>query len=394
MRVVTMKNDNKSVRMIDWWIIEKSLRGQLTGEERRRLENWLGGFPSHRQLYERIKASERLMAEIPEPEKWRGMFERRLMQLEYHRRRRLFVRWGSVAALFVMTLAAGYWWALHPDSSALPQPLSVVHAPDGAQVRLYTAEGEVMNLSDAGECDTLTVDGLHLVKEAGGISYQQIAAEKVASAPVNNRIEVPRCSEFYLTLNDGSKVWLNADSRLSYPVVFVGETREVELQGEAYFEVARDVTKPFIVRSGGVAVKVLGTEFNVNTRLEGSVRTLLVAGKVEVGAGGAKPSVLHPGEMAVADGQTGDIRVGKVNVQKYTAWRHGGYYFESATMEEMFEELSLWYDVEVEFQSERVRGERFSGYLRRGDSIFSILKKIEKTTYVRFHVVGKKIVVK
>ena len=380
--------------MIDWWLIEKSLCDKLTDREKQLLDGWLNEALSHKQLYENIKNSRHLMPEIPEPAEWRLMFERKLKRLEARHKKRLLIHWGSVAALFIITLASGYWWMMRPAASYVAQPSSVSQTPDRAKVKLLTAQGKVMNLSNTGKGDTLMIDGMRLVKQSGALSYQKISPEGMTSKPINNQIEVPRGAEFLLTLNDGTKVWLNSDSRLTYPVTFVGEKREVELQGEAYFEVTKDANKPFIVRSGQVATTVLGTEFNMNTRLSENIRVLLVTGSVEVSIDKAPPSLLRPGEMAVANPQTGEIQVEKVNVQKYTAWRYGNYCFEDVSLEAMFEELSLWYDMEVEFQNDRLRKETFSGYLPRGDSIFSILRKVEQTTYVHFSVAGKKIVVK
>ena len=176
-------------------------------------------------------------------------------------------------------------------------------------------------------------------------------------------------------------VWMNARSRLVYPVAF-GDTREVELEGEAYFEVTRDENRPFIVHAGQVAVKVLGTEFNVNTCRKQKVQTVLVKGSVQVENGGKREVVLRPGELAETVGT--QIRVTQVNVRKYTAWREGVFYFEEAELEEIMTELADWYCVQAVFTDQTVRTRKFSGVLERSETIENVLKKIERTTSVHF----------
>ena len=184
-----------------------------------------------------------------------------------------------------------------------------------------------------------------------------------------NRLDVPQGAEYHLVLSDGTRVWMNARSRLVYPVAF-GDTREVELEGEAYFEVTRDENRPFIVHAGQVAVKVLGTEFNVNTCRKQKVQTVLVKGSV------------RPGELAETVGT--QIRVTQVNVRKYTAWREGVFYFEEAELEEIMTELADWYCVQAVFTDQTVRTRKFSGVLERSETIENVLKKIERTTSVHF----------
>ena len=209
-----------------------------------------------------------------------------------------------------------------------------------------------------------------------------------------NQIEVPRGAEFCLTLSDGSRVWLNSESTLSYPVAFNQTTREVTLQGEAYFQIQPDPKRPFVVQTAGMQVAVLGTEFNLNTRKKENIQTALVQGKIQIIASNGNRLILKPGQIAETDGINGNIQILKENILQHISWQKGRFYFEEANMQEIMNELALWYDVEVEFQNEKLRYETFSGYLLRGETIESILKKIEQTTYVHFQIIGKKIIIK
>ena len=381
--------------MIDWWLIEKILRDDLTDMEKQLLNGWLNESLSHRQLYEKIKDSEHLMSEIPEPAAWRMMFERKLKRLEFRHKRRLLVRWGSIAALFMIALASGYWWNIRPTVPSVVQTPTILHAPDHTKVKLFTAHGKVMNLSDDEKNDTLIIDGMRLVKQSGGLSYQKVSAAEMAVEPINNQIVVPRGSEFHLTLNDGTKVWLNSDSRLTYPVVFVGENRKVELQGEAYFEVTKDSLHPFVVMAGGTEVTVLGTEFNVNaydaSRL---IRTTLVSGKVKVcDRTTREKALLRPNQQAEWHPDR-PMEVKEVDVSDYVSWITGKYYFDGSTLEEISEQIRRWYDLEFFFTSEELKHSAFAGVIDREYSANEIFTIIEKTTRVKFDLKERTVIVR
>ena len=241
--------------------------------------------------------------------------------------------------------------------------------------------------------DTLEIDGQAVIRNATGLVYAPQDSCADDSCRRMNEMYVPRGAEFNLVLSDGSHVWLNSDSRLRYPSVFRGDVREVEVSGEVFFEVARDERSPFVVKVEGLEVVVLGTKFNVNTRVAERIQTTLVEGQVAVNLPAGQSVVLEPGEMASANVVSGEVRSEQVNVQKYVAWRYGRFCFEEATMEEIMRELALWYDVEVEYRNGALKSERFTGSLPRSESIMEILKKIEQTTYVHFHVAGNRIII-
>lgn len=381
--------------MIDWWIIEKSLEGTLTPAEKEQLQCWLEESLSNRLWYEKVRTPQEKEVEDEQFNLWRKTFEHELNRRQRLSGRKILRRWGSVAAIVILALTGGYvYWNKSIQPVSVPGQFMAYREPDRNKVRLYTSGGEMVDLSALEVRDTLLIDGIKVAKNQSGVSYEKGDRLEGKSLHVENQIEVPRGAEFCLTLADGTVVWLNADTRLRYPVDFTGNSREVEVEGEAYFQVKRDEVKPFIVHFQGMEVTVLGTEFNVNTRQIENIQTTLVQGKVQVSASPENPVILQPGEMASTNIRTGKTRTTLVNVQKYVAWRYGKYCFEEATVEEILNELALWYDVEVEFQDEKLRKERFSGYLSRGDSITSILNKIEQTTYIHFSVVQNRVIVR
>lgn len=381
--------------MIDWWIIEKSFQQTLNPSEAKQLQNWLKESDVHRNFYNQARNAENRQEPGAETDqRWRIEFEKRLQSTRRNRPKRLSYYWIRIAAVLVVAIATVFWLRNRTNEPDSPILQLTQQEQEHGKVRLMTADGNVMDISSIYYPDTLEIDEARIIKRQGELLYAQGALPTTNDSAVFNRIEVTRGAEYLVTLEDGTRVWLNAASRLDYPVRFTGNTREVALQGEAYFEVSKNEHKPFVVHSEGIRVTVLGTEFNINSRKTGEVRTTLVKGKVEVAVNGHTPLILQPGEQALSNLITGESRSDKVNIRRYTAWRHGNFCFEEATMEEIFQELSLWYDIEVEYANDQLKAEKFSGYLSRETSISSILSKIERTTYIHFSINQNKITVK
>ena len=282
---------------------------------------------------------------------------------------------SSVAAMVAIAFTSFYLW--RGEDQAPAEKLADAQETVGQSGR----PGVILSLSDGRRIDLSAREGEEVVNHPENKQLFYAADQGGEKISRMNRLDVPQGAEYHLVLSDGTRVWMNARSRLVYPVAF-GDTREVELEGEAYFEVTRDENRPFIVHAGQVAVKVLGTEFNVNTCRKQKVQTVLVKGSVQVENGGKREVVLRPGELAETVGT--QIRVTQVNVRKYTAWREGVFYFEEAELEEIMTELADWYCVQAVFTDQTVRTRKFSGVLERSETIENVLKKIERTTSVHF----------
>ena len=207
----------------------------------------------------------------------------------------------------------------------------------------------------------------------------------------NNELIVPRGGEHQIELADGTRVWLNSATKLIFPRNFTGGERRVVLSGEAFFEVARDESKPFIVETSRMDVKVLGTRFNVNAYADNDeVSATLVNGSVEVSSGKQKPMVLVPGEQAY--GNAGELEKREVNVRLYTSWIDGRFLFNNAELEEIAKQVSRWYDVKIFFANESVKKIRFTGGMVKFKPLDDLIRMIESTSPVRFSVKGKTIV--
>ena len=210
---------------------------------------------------------------------------------------------------------------------------------------------------------------------------------------VYNKLSVPKGGEYRIELEDGTKVWINSASRLRYPVVFSGDTREVYLEGEAYFEVRRDSSRPFIVHAGDQRVTVLGTSFGMTCYAnEVNDYTTLVSGKVKVELQQGKQAfVLKPGTQVEYNKESGMVRERRVDVAEFVAWKEGKYVFKQKRLEDILSTLSRWYDFEVFYQNSEMKEVLFSGELRRFDDFNYLLQLIERTSDVKF-IIDKKVV--
>lgn len=204
-----------------------------------------------------------------------------------------------------------------------------------------------------------------------------------------NELTVPRGGQFQLELTDGTKVWLNSESKLKYPVSFenAGERKVLLLYGEAYFEVSPSSfnnDKPFLVTTEDQEVKVLGTEFNIRANLDDeNVYTTLVEGRVNINNGTVNKNIT-PGEQSVFNISDGTLNVARVDVNNTISWKHGYFNFDKMTLEEMMKILSRWYNFEYLFEQKELKTKIFSGFLKREDDISKLLTYLERTEEVKF----------
>lgn len=309
------------------------------------------------------------------------------------RNRRRVVAWRWVAAVMLPLLLGGILWINSREkkdvlvAGVVPEieagtPRAVLLMEQGERIDLSLLAGDtILNKGDV----RIRLD-----------SSKSVTYERMAGTPAKieyNTIIVPRKGEYQLILADGSKVYLNSESRLRFPTRFEGKERRVYLEGEGYFEVAKDTTKPFIVEAKEVDVRVLGTSFNVSAYVsEQAVRTTLVSGKVRVGDRlTGKGEVILPGQQA--EWKDGAFKTKEVDTSIYTAWIDGKFYFEGATLEEITVQLERWYDIDFFFTSEKVKRFAFAGVINKEYSANKIFSIIEKTTRVRFSVNGRVVTV-
>lgn len=304
--------------------------------------------------------------------------------------------WAVAASVLGIVAIGGYWLMQHRQPaantvSAVPvQP--DIPAPNTNRARITLANGQYILLDSAANGQLALQANVRLVKQANGQVTYEAAGGSNGSALVYNTLTNPQGSEVIgLTLSDGSRVWLNAGSSLTYPVTFTGNKRSVTISGEGYFEVAKNAAKPFIVQKGNTMIQVLGTHFNVNAYDdEASLKVTLLEGSVRVATAGSQSGILHPGEQAVVNEQIKLIK--GADLEAVMAWRNGKFLFEDATeIAVVMRQIARWYDVEVNYQGRF--NQHLGGSISRSANLSQVLHMLELTGAVHFKVEGKQIIV-
>ncbi|KIC95455.1 FecR family protein [Flavihumibacter solisilvae] len=307
-------------------------------------------------------------------------------------------KWWRIAAAAVILVIAGSttWLLLSPSPKELASTPTIgpvkqdVSAPGSVNAVLTLANGQQVILDSMAIGQLASQGNAQVVKMADDqLAYNNVAGMGTVQY---NTLTVPRGSKIVnLRLADGTAVVMNAGSSITFPTAFVSKERKVEITGEAYFEVAKDVAKKFIVTTNGVTTEVLGTHFNINAYSDqGTIDVTLLEGKVKV-AGGAASAMLSPGQQAQLN-KEGKIGINEnPDTDEIMAWKNGLFNFNSLSIQSIMLQISRWYDVEVTYEG-KISEEHFSGIVSRNDNVSEVLKLIELAG-VKFRIEGKKIIV-
>ncbi len=310
------------------------------------------------------------------------------------------IGWLRVAAAAILLLAGtaaffmlGKKAVVAAVAVVTPKKAELQHdvAPGGNKAVLTLADGSSIILDSAHNGSLAQQGGAKILKvDAGQLAYNTGAAAN--GQIMYNTIATPRGGQYQVTLADGTEVWLNAASLLRFPTVFSGSERDVELTGEAYFEVAKNATMPFHVKVNNMDVKVLGTHFNIMAyNNEGKVKTTLLEGKVNVTGRGFAADIL-PGQQAGVDNATGSLKLKEVNTALAVAWKNGLFRFRETKILELMRQVERWYDVDVDYKTP-TEGKDYTGIVPRSQNVSALLQMLELTGTVHFAVEGKKITV-
>ncbi|SHM91234.1 FecR family protein [Chitinophaga jiangningensis] len=336
-------------------LLAKYLEGKCTPEESEELLQWLDTRDSRRTALQAMQEEfERSMTEpAMVPESMSNRVETRLLQeisknkvVPMHPLRRK--KWMVAAAVMTgVAVAAGFYMytAHRVQPAVVKQIASVADIKPGSDKAILTlADGTQVTLDSAG--NQVIVQGGTKVKQLNGQLLYETDGQ-TTQAETYNTLNVPRGGQFKLVLPDGSTVWLNAASSLRYPTAFTGSTRTVEIKGQAYFEVAQNSNKPFIVKAENTTIQVLGTGFDIMSYPdEKEQRTTLVEGAVKVKVGTIE-KYLKPGQQVALNNETGEATVHDADVQGVIAWKTGFFEFDNVSLPTILRQLGRWYDLDI-----------------------------------------------
>ena len=406
-------------------IVTKYIREEhLTSDEETILQQWIAQGHGRRELLDNLRndsawTKENLvrLQDIPNDRIW-AILEARLQTEGFWRNDSETLTaipaiptaksikaywWRYVIAASVITVTAGItlWTLRHPKTetpaTVAATPVTTDVQPGGSKATLTLADGRTIDLNSTANGVLANQGNTFVAKQDGLLAYNKAASEAPTTATYNI-LATPRAGQFNLVLPDGTRVWLNNASSLRYPVWFTGKTREVELTGEAYFEVAKDAAHPFRVHihnspagTDGGTIDVLGTSFNIMAYSdENAERATLVDGSIRYSHNG-NSALLKPAEQSVLDAQ-GDLKTIKnINIDEITAWKNGYFHFDHSSLETTMRQLARWYDVSVDYQG-TIPPQEFMGKIQRSMSLSSVLKGLEGE-HVHFKLEGKKVIV-
>ncbi|QNK63688.1 FecR domain-containing protein [Pedobacter sp. PAMC26386] len=350
-------------------IIAKYNNNTASAEERELIENWYAQLDGSEVLPEVTALKEQLYDRVKQ--------HVIVNQLVPAKRLKLYPWIAAAAVLFVLSgvgllyfkpviqQVKNYAYSVHSDKIV----------PGTNKAVLTLADGRKISLSDAGNGQLAQQAGVVVTKTKNGELIYKVIGNDQATAKYNT-IATPRGGQYQLLLADGTKIWLNANSSLTFPTAFPGSERQVKLTGEAYFEVAKDPSKAFIVETTQTEIKVLGTHFNIMAYAdEKSQQTTLLEGAVEISKG-IRKSVLKPGQQATTASSSGLINIQDLeNATEAIAWKNGYFQFEKSDLHSLMRQISRWYATDVVYQCEIPKKE-YSGKIPRSVNVKTLIEML------------------
>lgn len=371
-------------------LLYKSIRGELSDFERQELNQWRADSPMHETLFMRLQNDEYIDEELGvfiKGEEKNSVLWGRIRENSILRKKKRFIRffhWGAAAVLLLVICVSLF--IKKGEQEVVPVAIQTI-LPGSHKATLLMENGKEIELSDSVRMS---------IEQGIIVSNNQLKygdSIKELASGYYHVLKIPRGGEYCLKLSDGTVVYLNSDSELRYPVSFSATSREVELRGEAFFEVITDPQRPFVVNAEQVRVRVLGTSFNVSTYDKDYIETVLVKGRVRLQmAGDTQEWEVKPNELARYDRKNKTIEVREVDILPYVTWKEGHFLFKNQSLEKIMDVMARWYDVSVEFQDESIRNLHFTGDIKRHANFSIILKALTSSVSVNYKLNGRELI--
>lgn len=378
-------------------LIARHLSGEITPEETVRLEAWQKESAVNQVLFRKISDETNFKQHVQKRRSYDAGagWEEVNKRIKEKKQRTLYInvlRYVAIILLpvLIVTLSINY----NPIITSSEQDMLATSAilPGEAKAILTLDDGQTVFLDkNAADSNQVQLSNSKIRVDSTTLNYRLAKKEATQNSPIYNKVEIPCGGEYTLVLNDGTKVSLNSMSSLRFPVVFGSGSREVELTGEAYFEVAKS-KEPFIVHTKGMKIEVLGTTFNISAYPGEGYQATLVSGSVKVNSEKGESIVLKPSQQAFLSPESGSMEVRTVDVAFYTSWVKGKIYFKDQRLEDIIKILSRWYDIDVKYANEEMKNIRFGCHVNRYKEITPFVELLEATKNVKITINDKTII--
>ncbi|HTH31271.1 MAG TPA: FecR domain-containing protein [Lacibacter sp.] len=383
-------------------ILDRYLAGTATETEQQHVEEWLESNATENNQWQQMDENERVLYLSSLQQKILSTINQsdvRVYKINTNIQRRRNI-WRMVAAACIITVISSLVYLSFIRQESIEPFVAVasndIKAPESNRAVITLANGKRIYLDSTGTGTLVMQPNVHIIKnEQGEVVYQK-SDDTQQSEVTYNSLFNPRGSKVItIALSDGTKVWLNSESSLRYPTAFTGHTREVEIIGEAYFEVAHDAAKPFFVKKRDVNVQVLGTHFNVNAYDdERAIKVTLLEGSVRVHqttTDNKQSIVIKPGQQTIAlNGQLSTIN--GLDLDEVMAWKEGWFIYTNTDLSTIMRQMARWYDVELVYQDKIM--DKYTVNISREVPISKLFQFIEMSGGVHFLMEGKKVIVK
>ncbi|MBN2597466.1 MAG: FecR family protein [Marinifilaceae bacterium] len=377
-------------------LISKEIIDELSADEVKKLETWKSESKANKELYEIIKRGENRVernnyaANLNVKLAFGKVRDKIKPQQKIIRLKEWRLR---IAAVLVIGVLVGTLYHISTKDLKYESELAAsAIEPGSSKAVLQLYNGERLQLENKSIDSIVEKDGTIISNLNGKLSYT--SNEDVALQTIYNTVTVPVGGEYQLTLSDGTKVMLNSESEIKFPVQFNQNKRKVWIEGEVFFDVAHNKNKPFLVDVKDVEIEVLGTEFNVEAyNDQKSVVTTLVRGSVKLSKG-QESVIIKPDQQAFIFDEGEQFAVKNVTAENYALWKDGVFYFEEADLGTIMQKLERWYGIKVFYMNQTIKMKRFSVEVKRYEEIKDVLNMLARTNKVHFEIKENVITVK
>ncbi|MHC8948187.1 FecR family protein [Sphingobacterium hungaricum] len=373
-------------------ILFKYLSGECTDVELDILHNWINKDPRNKELFQKLISNPQNTEEVEFFDKLDVDRSLEEFKSKNDRKNRFKTIWINIAASILILFGLSFFYYQNQQQNTYSNnslqsntKKKVDVSPANIGARLTLADGKEFVIEDE-----IILGSNGEITSKNGENIVENAALESEEALIYNILEVPKANFFKMQLPDGTHVWINAMSSVKFPAKFSKSERRVFLDGEAYFEVAKDATKPFIVEVNGKEVKVLGTHFNIKS-YHNSFKTTLVEGSVRVSFHGLTEK-LAPGNYAAW--RNNNFVIDKADLQKEIAWKNNEFYFKNDNIVQIANQLMMWYDLDIKLASSVSKSKTYSGSINRNVNLSEVLSMLEFVGDFKFLTNGKELTIK
>lgn len=374
--------------------------GSITGEELRILKLFISADSGNAWLRELIENfNDEESAEFLSDTDSDALFDKILVSVRDEKKlarpikyiNKIVILTGAIAAILLLCFSLFFPGEFNNDDKVV---LAEV-VPGRPKGNLLLENGEIINLDQVQSDTSIVLNGYTITVLKNGELKYTLSTNQNSNTPIYNTIVTPKGGEYTLSLPDGTKIWVNSSSKIRYPLNFGHSKREVELEGEALFEVAslkfNNSYIPFIVKTGDQNLEVLGTTFNINSYGK-VISTTLVEGAVRLSFGDENQQLLKPNQQANYSSSHKKVTIKEIDPFYTIAWRNGVFAFDEMSIENVMEVLARWYDIEIEYQRD-IKNIKFTGSISKYEDIGEVLEIMELTKDVKFKLIGRRVIV-